>query len=176
MIGVVAIDEQFGIGMKDGKIPWRITEDMSHFKELTTGGAVIMGRKTWDSIPSKFRPLPDRDNFILSRKAPVGCQTYHAFGNNFTEVFNDVASVVTKAQDDGCEIPHYVIGGAEIYRAFASEINEWYVTLVKGNHDCEVFMDDEFLSGFSLTGIQWLTDEAVILHFYETELFKEMFT
>ena len=70
---VAASLPEFGIGF-EGKLPWRIAEDMKHFKQITSQtvdknkqNAVIMGRKTWESIPSKFRPLPDRLNVVLTR-------------------------------------------------------------------------------------------------------------
>jgi dihydrofolate reductase len=53
---------------KDGGLPWRLPADLKRFKALTTGHAVLMGRKTWDSLPEKFRPLPDRLNLVLTRK------------------------------------------------------------------------------------------------------------
>lgn len=70
---VVAYDEEGGIG-KDGKLPWHVAEDMRFFKEVTSGGTVVMGRKTWESIPAKFRPLPGRRNIVLSSTltAPKG--------------------------------------------------------------------------------------------------------
>ena len=54
---------------KDGTMPWHLPEDLAHFKRTTLGCPVIMGRKTWDSIPPKFRPLPGRANFVLTRQA-----------------------------------------------------------------------------------------------------------
>jgi dihydrofolate reductase len=54
---------------KDGKLPWRIPEDMQHFKALTMGWPVVMGRKTWDSLPPKFRPLEGRRNIVITRQA-----------------------------------------------------------------------------------------------------------
>ena len=70
---VAATEPEFGIGL-DGSIPWRIPEDLKFFKETTTftkdeskQNAVIMGRKTWESIPSKYRPLPSRLNIVLTR-------------------------------------------------------------------------------------------------------------
>ena len=59
-----AQDKKGGIG-KNGKLPWHISEDLKNFKKLTTGHTIIMGRKTWDSLPVK--PLPNRKNIILSK-------------------------------------------------------------------------------------------------------------
>ena len=64
---IVAYDEDRAIA-KDGKIPWHIPEDLKHFKETTLNRAIIMGRKTWDSLPLKFRPLPNRMNIVLTRQ------------------------------------------------------------------------------------------------------------
>ena len=50
----------------DGKLPWRLPEDMALFRELTTGGTVVMGRRTWESLPERFRPLPGRTNVVLT--------------------------------------------------------------------------------------------------------------
>ena len=57
---------EYGIG-SDNKLPWHISQDLKRFKELTTNKIVIMGRKTWDSLPDSFRPLPNRFNIIITR-------------------------------------------------------------------------------------------------------------
>ena len=58
-----------GVIGKDGTMPWHLPEDLAHFKQLTHGSPVIMGRKTWDSLPPRFRPLPGRQNIVLTRQA-----------------------------------------------------------------------------------------------------------
>ena len=66
---IVAMDESGFIG-KDGSLPWRMSSDLKRFKDLTSGdgfNAVVMGRKTWDSLPGQYRPLPDRTNIVMSR-------------------------------------------------------------------------------------------------------------
>ncbi|MBI5337217.1 MAG: dihydrofolate reductase [Mycolicibacterium rufum] len=86
------------IGRGNG-IPWRLPEDMARFKDLTMGHTVVMGRRTWESLPAKFRPLPGRENVVLTRHAD-----YMAEG----------ARTVTRLEDvtlDGA----WVIGGSEIY-------------------------------------------------------------
>jgi dihydrofolate reductase len=57
-----------GVIGKDNTLPWRLPEDLAHFKRTTLGSPVLMGRKTWDSLPSKFRPLPGRLNIVLTRQ------------------------------------------------------------------------------------------------------------
>ena len=66
LILIAAVAENNVIG-RNGEIPWNISEDMKHFKELTMGHPVIMGRKTYKSIPKRFRPLPQRKNIVLSK-------------------------------------------------------------------------------------------------------------
>ena len=57
-----------GVIGKDGTMPWHLPEDLAHFKQLTQGNPVIMGRKTWDSLPPRFRPLPGRSNIVVTRQ------------------------------------------------------------------------------------------------------------
>ncbi|MCV7193440.1 dihydrofolate reductase [Mycolicibacterium brumae] len=89
-----------GVIGRDGDIPWRLPEDLAHFKELTVGHTVVMGRRTWESLPASVRPLPGRRNVVLTR-AP----DYRADG---AEVLTSLAD----ALDDDA----WVMGGAEIYR------------------------------------------------------------
>ena len=67
LIIIAALSENFVIG-KNGKIPWYIPEDLQRFRKLTLGNRVIMGRKTYESLPEKFRPLPRRENIVLTTK------------------------------------------------------------------------------------------------------------
>jgi len=92
-----------GIGLGN-ELLVRLPEDMAHFKALTLGHTVLMGRKTWDSIPTKFRPLPGRRNLVLSRQP--GLQLPGA------EVFTDIAQALAACTADE---QVFVMGGAEIY-------------------------------------------------------------
>lgn len=87
-------------------IPWRLPEDQLRFKELTAGGAVVMGRRTWDSLPERFRPLPRRQNIVITRN-----QTWAADGA-------DVADSPAAALSRAATSPVWVIGGGEVYRQF----------------------------------------------------------
>jgi dihydrofolate reductase len=98
----------------DGQLPWHIPEDMAHFRQLTMGHTVVMGRRTWDSVPERFRPLPGRRNVVLSRAA-----SYDAPG----------ATVVTSleaALEGDDEI--WVAGGAQIYAAALPRADRLVVT------------------------------------------------
>lgn len=99
---IVAADEHDVIG-HDGTLPWHLPKDMERFKALTTGHPVIMGRKTWESLPPRYRPLPDRRNIVVTRQA-----AYDAHG---ADVAHSLEAALTMAQGDA-----FVIGGGELYR------------------------------------------------------------
>ncbi len=104
---VVAAAENGVIG-KDGAIPWRIPEDLQRFKALTMGSPIVMGRKTWDSLPRK--PLPGRTNIVVTRAADwaaEGAVTAHS-----------LEDAIAKAKEKSSEAEEiFVIGGAQIYAA-----------------------------------------------------------
>jgi dihydrofolate reductase len=123
---VVAYDEDLGIG-KDGQIPWQIPEDMRHFKELTTGHTVIMGRKTWDSLPPKFKPLPNRVNIVLSWS---GCDA--------PLVADSLEKAIEMAPKDK-EI--FIIGGGQVYsEAYASGlVDRVLASEIKGKYEADTW-------------------------------------
>jgi dihydrofolate reductase len=86
-----------------GAIPWHLPEDLARFRELTTGSTVIMGRKTWDSLPERFRPLPGRRNVVVTRQ-----RDWAAPG---AEVAHSLEEALERHADD--EV--WITGGAEIY-------------------------------------------------------------
>ena len=93
-----------GVIGKDGVMPWHLPEDLAHFKQLTHGCPVIMGRKTWDSLPPRFRPLPGRTNIVITRDA-----SWQAAG---AQRAGSLEQALTHA-GNAPEI--WVIGGAQIY-------------------------------------------------------------
>ena len=100
LIAAVARNGVIGI---DNRLPWRLPADLKHFKALTLGHTVIMGRKTWESLPTGFRPLPGRQNIVVTRNAG-----YAASG---ATVVTSLPAAVTAAQSGEA----FVIGGAELY-------------------------------------------------------------
>ena len=66
-VGLIWAQSTSGVIGRDGTIPWSLPEDMAHFKRLTMGHTVVMGRRTWESLPVRFRPLPGRRNVVVSR-------------------------------------------------------------------------------------------------------------
>jgi dihydrofolate reductase len=92
----------------NGKMPWHLPEDLAHFKRMTLGYPVIMGRKTWDSLPPRFRPLPDRMNIVISRQVD--------FLAGQVGIALQVASSLQAALDMASQHTNvWVIGGAQIY-------------------------------------------------------------
>ena len=103
IILIVAVARNRVIG-KDNRLLWNIPEDMAHFKHLTAGHAVLMGRKTWESLPERFRPLPGRRNIVISRQPD-----YSAPGAELAHALADGIALAADAEK------LFVIGGAEIY-------------------------------------------------------------
>ena len=128
---IVAHDLNQGIGT-DNKLPWHCAEDMAYFKSLTIGNnknAVIMGRKTWDSIPEKFRPLPNRQNIVLSKS-----ETSFKNAQSATS-FDNALELAKQAQKV------FVIGGAQIY-AEALNHNDCkvlHITKIFKRFNCDTF-------------------------------------
>ena len=93
-----------GVIGRDGQLPWHLPADLAHFKQTTLGQAVVMGRKTWDSLPERFRPLPGRTNIVITRQTD-----WHAPG---ALVAHSLEQAMSLCPAPG---PLWVIGGAEIY-------------------------------------------------------------
>lgn len=128
---VVAYNDNFVIGDKQGKIPWQIAEEMAHFKETTMGHVVIMGRKTWESIPARFRPLRGRTNIVLTRTPAA-----HLFEAHTATSLPSAIALGRELQPDR-EI--FVIGGEEVYRRAIEEglIERVVASKVHGYLDAE---------------------------------------
>ncbi|KND38826.1 dihydrofolate reductase [Streptomyces acidiscabies] len=102
-VGLIWAQTLDGVIGADSTIPWRLPEDLAHFKATTLGHPVVMGRRTWDSLPPRFRPLPGRRNIVLTRDA-----SWTADG---AERAASLSGALASAPDA------WVIGGGEIYRA-----------------------------------------------------------
>ena len=144
IIAIVAVDKNLAIG-KGGVIPWHYSADMKFFRRQTTGHACVMGYRTWESLG---KPLKGRLNIVLSRKNTVDGQP---------EVihFTDMNSVLSLAEYLRCDL--YVIGGAQIYKAFSERIDRWLVTEVpEPAEGADTFLNADFLSGFNAKGVEAL--------------------
>lgn len=95
----------------DGSMPWHLPEDLAHFRDRTHGHPVIMGRRTWDSFPEKFRPLPGRTNIVVSRRQQ-SADAMRAAGAVVVPGFQEALEAASEA--DGLDLI-WVIGGATLY-------------------------------------------------------------
>lgn len=146
IIGIVAVAENYAIG-KDGKLPWHYPADLKHFKETTTGHAVVMGMNTWRSLG---KPLPNRLNIVLSRSAQIDRAENLIFLRSEKEAI-DLAKYLR------CDL--FVIGGQKTYAEFAEIIDAWIVTKVpEAVEDADVFMPPNFLDEFSSVETRELGD------------------
>ena len=121
---IVAASANHVIGVQ-GELPWRLSDDLRRFKDVTMGKPIIMGRKTWDSIG---RPLPGRQNIVITRQ------------KDFTAEGCDVAGSVDEAlgkAGDAAEV--MVIGGSEVYALFMPRADRLYLTRVHTEVDGDAF-------------------------------------
>lgn len=99
-----------GVIGKDGVMPWHLPEDLAHFKQLTHGCPVIMGRKTWDSLPPRFRPLPGRANIVITRD-----KNYRAEGVLIAASLDAALDIAAKEAEHSGAREIAVIGGSAIF-------------------------------------------------------------
>jgi dihydrofolate reductase len=128
---IVAMDKEGFIGHK-GELPWRLSSDIKRFKKITESGgnnAVIMGRKTWDSLPKKYKPLSRRLNIVMSRDSEW---TAEGTSNALYP-----GRAIEIAYSEGCE-ECWIIGGSKIYELFLDRVDELHVTEVNTQKSGEI--------------------------------------
>jgi dihydrofolate reductase len=130
VIGVEWAQSANGVIGRDGALPWRLPEDMARFRSLTAGSTVIMGRRTWESLPPRFRPLPGRRNIVLSRTLRSGPE------EGF-ETFPDLQAALAAASGDV-----WVMGGAAVYRAALPLADRVEVTEIREHFDGDTYAPD----------------------------------
>jgi len=129
---IAAVAKNAVIGVK-GDLPWDLPRDLKFFSTTTRGHYVIMGRKNYDSIPDKYRPLPNRPNIVITRNAEF-------FDSNI-DIFTSINDAIDFAKDQG-EEELFIIGGGEIYSQTIEIANKLYITHV----DAEFEGDTHFPS------------------------------
>lgn len=142
---IAAMDLKRGIG-KDNDLLWHLPADMKFFKETTTGQIVVMGRKNYESLPERFRPLPNRENAVLTRN-----QDFHADG---CQVFNSLEACFDYYQDEQ-DRDLFIIGGGQIY-CHALElgiVDEMFITHVDKIFEADTFFPDFEESDWQVTEI-----------------------
>ncbi|MGV0834771.1 dihydrofolate reductase [Mycolicibacterium thermoresistibile] len=152
-LGLIWAQSTSGVIGRDGGLPWQLPEDLARFKDITMGHTVVMGRRTWESLPAKVRPLPGRDNVVLSRQSG-----YVADG----------ATVVHTLEDALADGETWVIGGEEIFGlalpvATRCEVTEIDIDLRRRESDAMAPMLDESWAG---TVGEWLTSTSGLRYRY----------
>lgn len=129
---IAAVAENLVIG-KDNDLVWRLPDDMKYFMETTQNHHVIMGRKNYESIPHKFRPLPKRVNIIVTKQE-------HYLAPDCI-VKNSIDEAINYAQDQG-EDELFIIGGGQIYTQSLERADTLYITEVKQSFDGDAFFPE----------------------------------
>ncbi|MEV4246751.1 dihydrofolate reductase [Streptosporangium canum] len=133
-IGLIWAQTLDGVIGADNAIPWRLPEDMAHFKATTLGNPVVMGRKTWDSLPPRFRPLSGRRNIVVTRDP-------HWVAEGAERAGSIAKALELAAEPLGSAAPAaaWVIGGGEIYRAALGYATTLSVTEVDSTVDGDTY-------------------------------------
>lgn len=138
-IGLIWAQTPDGVIGVDNTIPWRVPEDMALFRQTTAGHPVVMGRRTWESLPPRFRPLPGRRNIVVTRQ-----QDWSAAGA-------ETAGSVRAALELAAPATTWVMGGGEIYRAALPYATELLITEVDTDVSGDAFAPD--------LGPEWQSDD-----------------
>ena len=149
---ILACDENWGIG-KSGALPWpHNPADLKWFKKSTTGGVVVMGKGTWDSLPMK--PLPNRNNIVVTsteQDKDQGAYHYIKFDAAEAQLVN-----MNKLQDV------WIIGGAQLVTGLLPIIDELWLSQITGSYDCDTFLPSTLIQeNYSLTSSQFQDDVYV---------------
>jgi dihydrofolate reductase len=141
---IVAASSNNVIG-RGNDLPWHLPTDMKYFKEKTLGKTVIMGRKCWDSIPEKFRPLPNRENIIVSGN--------FEFKAKDSLVVHDYEMLLSATKFNNSDDEVFIIGGAEIYNIGFNYADKVYLTRIEADVEGDVFLRGFDENQWELTGI-----------------------
>ena len=117
-----------GVIGKNNAMPWHLPEDLAHFKKLTLGSPVIMGRKTWDSLPAKFRPLPGRTNVVITRQTD-----WQAEGAQTASSLQDALALCQTSNEI------WIIGGAQIYAQAEPQATRIEMTYIDKDFEGDAF-------------------------------------
>ena len=153
---IVAMAQNRAIG-KDNDLLWHLGSDLKHFKQLTTGHPVVMGRRTWESLPK--RPLPGRRNIVMTEN-----HDYEAHG---AEVVHGVAGLFKALK--GCDDEVFVMGGASIYELLLPYTKRLYITRVYRDYEADVYFPIIDMSEFTLVkfGEPMYDEESGLDYAYE---------
>lgn len=160
---IAAIDQNMGIG-KDGRLPWYLPEDLKYFSKITKHtdkegqqNAVIMGRNTWESIPSKYKPLSGRFNVVLSSNPDLDLPDGVLLFGSLDEA---LTALSTSKKIDQL----FVIGGAKLYAdsILHENLERLYLTRIEGDYECDTFFPEKIPDEFDvISATDILEDEGI---------------
>jgi len=159
---IVCVDQNNGIG-RNGVIPWHLKSDMTRFRQITTNGTVIMGRRTWESIGC--RPLANRANIVLTSdmKGIVGALAYTSLYRAL-ESHNNGPRLQSRGMSLGIR-PLFVIGGSRLYAESIPLAQHIYLTRIDIDAQCDVKFPYHLLSGHNGDIGPWLTEDGIRYRF-----------
>jgi dihydrofolate reductase len=133
---IFACDNNWGIG-KNNALPWpHNSADLNWFKETTIGGVVAMGKTTWDSLPEKSKPLPNRNNIVVTSSLKDKNGPYHFVKfENAKDLFISMSKLQTV----------WIIGGAQLFESCIDVIEELWLSRIDGIYDCDTFLPDNLI-------------------------------
>jgi dihydrofolate reductase len=126
-LGLIYAHARNGVMGKDNALPWRLPEDLAHFKKTTLGCPVVMGRKTWDSVPPRFRPLPGRRNIVITRDA-----NWQEPGAEVARSLDEAVALCAPAD------MAWITGGAEIFRLAMPRADVAVITEIEADFEGDV--------------------------------------
>lgn len=141
LIGAIWAQTREGVIGAGNTLPWHLPEDLKHFSQITKGSAVIMGRNTWESLPEKFRPLPDRENLVI---------TSSSIDDEAVTTFDSLEAALDYAHSDGYESV-WVIGGGQLYAAALKYVAVVERTIIDARVDGDTFAPDLATPVFSMS-------------------------
>ncbi len=151
---IVAYDQNKTIGLNN-KMPWHFSKDMKYFKQTTMGHPVIMGRKTFDSIPEQFRPLKGRQNIVLTHNKSYSTK------HSQIKIMHSIEEVLQYCQHKEC----FIIGGASIYRQFLSYADKLYITHIEHSYKGDAFFPEINWQQYKKIYETKETEKGIILRF-----------
>lgn len=133
LIGMIWAQTEDGVIGRDGGMPWHLPEDLAHFKSTTAGHPVIMGRRTWESFPAEYRPLPERTNIVVTSRDPQEQALAGA-----VVVGSLDAALQEAGRSPGAE-EIWIIGGGHLYKDALPRANAAMVTVIESDADGDTF-------------------------------------
>lgn len=145
---IAALARNGAIGLK-GAMPWRLPADLAHFRQTTLGCPVVMGRKTWDSLPTTFRPLPGRRNIVVTRNA-----SWSAAGAEVAPSLETALNALADAERV------FVIGGGELYMQALPHADELVLTEIDADFDADTYFPPWDRTAFEVVKRERHTSDA----------------